>query len=732
MQGDEPGARPDLAPTLLGATNPSLDAAGPAPVEHVRAVKSTIGGYVIDSVVGAGGMGVVYAATDPKLGRRVAIKVLRRTDEGATHQLRLRLLREARAMAKLSHPNVVTIYEADTDDGEIYFAMEFVEGRTLSSWLRERRDWREIVKILIGAGRGLEAAHAVGLIHRDFKPENVLIDTSGRARVSDFGIASNDDDHADDELLGMAAGPSAPLGLTKTGQLVGTPLYMSPEQCSARAIDARSDQFSFSLVLHEALYGQHAFSFTTLEELVSRIARGQRTPPPANVDVPDWLRRVVDRGLSVAPDDRFPSMGALVDELEQSLAASAPLRDQPAEALGLPDKPSIAVLPFDNLSGDPDQEHLADGVVESITAVLSRIRTFFVISRNSAFLYKGRARNARTIGRELGVAYILEGSVQRVASRIRITVQLIETANGVSLWADQYDGTIDEVFDLQDRITEHVAGALHPEIRHAEIERVRRKRPLELSAYDYTMRAMNHVWRLEKDEAARGLALLERALEIDSDYPLGLALKAWCLAQHAVYNWLDDHAALKAEAIVLADRAASRSTDDPLILTVLGAVHTFSRNYGVARIMLQRAISLDPNSAWAFSRLAWIEVYSDQPDEARALFEKSFRLSPLDPMNFNNYVGLASAMQVKGEDGAAADLFQRALQERPNALWIHRNLAPALYGAGRLEEARASTAAMRAAFPALTIRKYQEAMVFSARVLDRIADQLRALGLPEG
>ncbi|MDH5244958.1 MAG: hypothetical protein OEW98_00800 [Betaproteobacteria bacterium] len=415
-----------------------------------------------------------------------------------------------------------------------------------------------------------------------------------------------------------------------------------------------------------------------------------------------------------------------------SAAPRAPSIARPYDGpLALPDKPSIAVLPFDNLSGDPEQEHFADGVVDSITAALSRIRAFFVIARNSAFAYKGRPMNVREIGRELGVAYVLAGSVQRGGARVRITVQLIETAGGTHLWADKYDGSLDDIFDLQDRITQHVAGALQPSIRLAEIERARRKRPQDLGAYDYTMRAMRHVWLLEKDEATRGLELLGQALEIDENYPLALALAAWCWAQRSVYTWVDDITAAKARALHLAERAANQSADDPLILAILGAVQTFARNYGAARVMLERAVALDPNAAWALSRLGWLDVYADRPEQAKLHFEKALRLSPLDPINFNNYNGLASACVVAGDDKAAADLFTRALQERPNALWIHRHLAPALYGAGRLEEAYASRDALLAAFPGITVQKFREAMVFSPRVLDRIAGQMCALGIPE-
>jgi adenylate cyclase len=438
----------------------------------------------------------------------------------------------------------------------------------------------------------------------------------------------------------------------------------------------------------------------------------------------------IDRPVQALAVTWDPAAWALPDE------AAAPYRRGPAfpaagAPLDLPDKPSIAVLPFDNMSSDPDQEHFADGVVESITAALSRIRAFFVIARNSAFAYKGRAANVRDIGRELGVAYVLEGSVQRVGKRVRITAQLIETAGGVHLWTDRYDGSLDDIFDLQDRITEAVAGALQPSIRLAEIERARRKRPQDLGAYDYAMRAMQHAWLLERDAADRALELLEKALRIDPDYPLALALAGWCWAQRSVYNWADDPPAAQAEGLKLADRAASQSTDDPLILAVLGAVHTFARNYGVARVMLERALALDPNAAWALSRLGWLNVYSDRPDEAKVHFEKAMRLSPLDPLNVNNLVGLAGAHHVAGDDAGAAALYIRALEERPNAVWIHRNLAPALASAGRLEEAKASLAKLLAAYPGYSIRKYREAMVFTPRMLDHMEEQMRLLGLPE-
>jgi adenylate cyclase len=409
-------------------------------------------------------------------------------------------------------------------------------------------------------------------------------------------------------------------------------------------------------------------------------------------------------------------------------SSSSPLKVQD---LALPDKPSIAVLPFENMSAEAGQDYLADGIVEAITAALSCIRSFFVIARSSAFTYKGRATNARDVGKELGVAYLLEGSVQKAGSRLRIIVQLIETEGGAHVWGSRFDGAIDDFFDLEDRITEQVAGALQPSIRIAEIERSRRKRPQDLGSYDYTMRAMPHVWALEKEESDKALELLERALAIDPEYPLALSLAGWCHAQRSVYNWADDIALSQAMARSLAERAAEMNGDDPVILAVLGAVHTFVRNHGTARVLLERAVTLDPNAAWAWGRLGWLENYADQPQNAIGNFERALRLSPIDPMNFNNYVGIGSAHEVAQEYDEAAAFYRRALEERPNARWIYRNLASALSGAGRVEQAKQVFAELMRYYPDLTISRFKQAMVFSPAVLDRMSENLRMLGLPD-
>jgi adenylate cyclase len=411
--------------------------------------------------------------------------------------------------------------------------------------------------------------------------------------------------------------------------------------------------------------------------------------------------------------------------------AAAASTSEAASGLALPDKPSIAVLPFDNMSGDPEQEFFADGVVEAVTATLSRIRSFFVIARNSAFRYKGRAIDVAQVGKELGVRYVLEGSVQKAGGRVRITVQLIDVTSGAHVWADRVDGTLEDVFELQDRITERVAGAIQPSIRLAEIERARRKRPQDLGAYDYTMRAMPHVWALEKEASEKALELLGQALVIDPAYPLALSLAGWCHAQRSVYNWTDDIDQARSDALKHAEKATELGGEDPLILAVLGAVHTVLRNQGTARVMLERAVSIDPNAAWAWSRLGWVENYSDRPERALPHFERALRLSPLDPMNFNNYVGMGSAHEVAQRYDEAVAMYRRALQERPHAYWILRNLVSSLAGAGRMDEAKAEFRRLMAAYPDLTVTKFRNAMVFSPVMMDRMCASLRKVGLPD-
>jgi tetratricopeptide (TPR) repeat protein len=291
---------------------------------------ATLGRYVVLGPVGSGGMGDVFAAYDPELDRRVALKLLRSNPEGASARSRSRLLREAKAIAKLSHPNVVVVHDAGTYDERVFVAMEFVEGQTVAAWLAAgSRSQREILEVFAAAARGLGAAHAAGLVHRDFKPQNVMVGAGGKVRVMDFGLARTIGDEAADSSPAVAddasslpAGIAQPVEatLTATGELLGTPLYMAPEQFRGQRTDARTDQFSFCVALYQALYGEHPFRADRLADLMTDVIAGTVKPPPPRTTVPMWLRRVLLRGLSTDPAPRWPSMDALLDALDHDPA----------------------------------------------------------------------------------------------------------------------------------------------------------------------------------------------------------------------------------------------------------------------------------------------------------------------------------------------------------------------------------------------------------------------------
>lgn len=399
--------------------------------------------------------------------------------------------------------------------------------------------------------------------------------------------------------------------------------------------------------------------------------------------------------------------------------------------MALPDKPSIAVLPFSNIGNDPEQEHFADGIVEDITAALSRVRSFFVIARNSTLVYKARQVTVQQISRELGVRYVLEGSVRRAGKRLRITAQLIDATTGNHLWAEHFDGVEEDIFDFQDRITTSVVGAIQPSIRAAEIERAKRKRPESLGAYDLVMQALPSIWALERSANQEATVLLDQALRLDPNYPLALSLAAWCRGQRVVYNWSTDIEADRRETLRQAQVAAVLAADDPFVLTVLGAALTITHEFPRAAMMLDRALALDPNSAWAWNRSGWLRNYLEDPETAIEHFERSLRLSPFDPMSFNGIMGIGCAHFVAKRYDLAAQWQERALVESPSSVWILRTLVPSYALSGQMDKAREGVRELLQSYPGMTISDIVRALVFSPKIQQDIAKGLRLAGLPE-
>jgi adenylate cyclase len=401
-------------------------------------------------------------------------------------------------------------------------------------------------------------------------------------------------------------------------------------------------------------------------------------------------------------------------------------------ALALPDKPSIAVLPFQNMSGDAEQEYFADGIVEEIITALSRFHQLFVIARNSSFTYKGRAVDVKQVGRELGVRYVLEGSVRKAGNRLRITGQLIDASTGNHLWADRYEGVLEDIFDLQDKITMSVIGAIEPRLRQAEIERARSKRPENLDAYDCVMRAIPAVWSADADARRDALMLLERAMTIEPRYALAKALAAWCRAQNVAYHGTPASLQERSEVLRLAEEAARLDSEDPMVLTVLGAAYSIARQLSKAAPLIEKALLLNPNSAWTWQRSGWLNLYLGEYDLAIEHFSRCIRISPLDALNFNAFFGIGCSHFGPARYEEAVAWFRKAISARPSAAFIYRALATALAHLDRLEEARQAVDRFRSSYPDITISKIVDALPFnSADFLNRYCEGMRKAGLPE-
>lgn len=394
-------------------------------------------------------------------------------------------------------------------------------------------------------------------------------------------------------------------------------------------------------------------------------------------------------------------------------------------------RPSVVVLPFDSLSGEADQRYFADAVVEEITATLARIRDFFVIARNSAFSYKGRSLDVRQIGRELGVRYAVEGSVRRVGEKVRITAQLVETDTGNHIWSDKVDGSVSELFDLQDAMAALVASAIQPSIRRAEIERARAKRPETLAAYDLVMRAMPHLWAHNPGENHEAITLLERALALEPTYGLAAALAAWAHGQQVAYNWTLDLAAERAAAERVIAIAAQHDADNPTALTALAsAMMQLGGDVRQALALAERALAIDPNHAWAWMRRGFGRVYTGDAIEGLASFERARRLSPLDPFSFNVHLGMGLSHFAAGRPEQAIEHANRAVAERPGLTWPYRDLATYHAHAGDPVAATAALDRFRLHHPGMTLALAADSLRFmDAALLARYLDGLARAGL---
>jgi len=420
-------------------------------------------------------------------------------------------------------------------------------------------------------------------------------------------------------------------------------------------------------------------------------------------------------------------VGAVQEEDAKSVAAIS------HEPFALPEKPSIAVLPFTNVGGEPEQDYFADGMAEEIITALSRCNWLFVIARNSSFTYKGRAVDVRQVGRDLGVRYIMEGSVRRSGNRLRILGQLVDATTGAQIWADRFEGEMSDVFELQDHITASVVAAIEPWLQLAEIERLKRKSPVDLAAYDLLLQAQQLEHEFTADSLAAALRCLKRALDLDSTYAPALALSAFCYAQRCVQGWATDQVAETSEGLRFAERAVELAKDDSNVLWMAAyAIRELGMDPHRANEVVNRSLHLNPNSAIALTIAAWIEAPLPNPERALLLIQRAERLSPRDPRGWSMATAASLAHFVSGRYEEAAACAKKALAQNPRFAIALRLLAASLAKTGEMDQAAQTMKKVLEIEPQLTASKLRLRVPFMPQsIWLNLSEGLRLAGLPE-
>ncbi len=468
---------------------------------------------------------------------------------------------------------------------------------------------------------------------------------------------------------------------------------------------------------------------------VNLAARLEGLAQPGGICVSDMVHAGVRNKLSIRFDDLGEqSLKNIADPLQVFRVI---LEKGNAEGASASDasfrRPAVAVLPFENMSGDPEQEYFADGMAEEIITALSRIDMLFVIARNSSFTYKGRAVDIRQIARELGVRYVLEGSVRRASNRVRITGQLIEAASGAHLWADKFDGALEDIFDLQDQIAESVVGVIEPTLRTAEIERSKRKRPESLDAYDLYLRALPLVFAFRREDNQRAIDLLDQAIEIDPGMATALALKGWCIGQRNAAGWSAFSLENRAQAVALARAAIAADDQNATALATAGfALVTNGREFRPGVAAARRAVELNNNSAYVCMHAGACLYFNNQPDEAIALLQRARRLSPVDQLTYHILHSIAGAHIVARRPQEAYEHALASIAENDQWPISLRMLACACGHLGRLEEAKEIVTKIITLAPDTTISGLREWLPYrDIETREYFLDGLIKAGLPE-
>jgi serine/threonine-protein kinase len=681
---------------------------------HTALTEGTpVGHYQILDKIGAGGMGEVYLARDATLNRKVALKFLP-THLAQDPEVRARFTREAQAAAGLDHPNIVTVHEVGEFQGRPYFAMQYVKGQTLRHVARrEPLPLGKIPGLAAQIADGLARAHEAGLIHRDIKSANIILDTDQRPRILDFGLA---------------AVPGGEM-LTQVGTTLGTAAYMSPEQARGRQVDHRSDLFSLGVVLYELIAGRLPFEDENINVVLNRIATEEPEPLARyKTGVPADLQRIVTRCMAKDPAERYQSAADLAADLRMAGRAMA----SGGAATSEKDvSPSIAVLPFTNMSADPENEYFADGLTEELLNVLAKNAELKVTGRTSSFAFKGKQEDLRGIGKKLGVATLLEGSVRKAGNRVRITAQLVNAEDGFHLWTETYDRVLEDIFAVQDEIAGAVGEALNVTLLGAGkgaakgAARPAAQKTVNPEAYDLMLRAKQSSLQLTRHSLAMAEDLYRKALDLDPENAPAWAGLCGALARQAAFGYADHEPTFR-EAKQCAERALALDDTLPEAHRMLGWVLTaYDHAFREAGDLFRKAVALAPNSNEALESLAVYEAMFKHFDKALPLIERAVELDPLNPEVHQDH---ARILSWAGRHAESETILRRALAISPGMTMAHGILSFELLLQGRGDEALAEA------------RKLEEggyrdcvlAIVYHALGRTRESDEALASLIPKG
>jgi serine/threonine protein kinase/tetratricopeptide (TPR) repeat protein len=573
----------------------------------------TISHYRVFEKVGQGGMGEVYLAEDTKLNRKVALKFLP-LQYVSDQDLKIRFKREAQAAAALNHPNIITIHEVGEDEGRPYMAMEYVGGGSLKDLIgADKMSVAQVTHLAAQISEGLTRAHQSGIVHRDIKPQNILIDADGRPRICDFGLAK-----LRREVM-----------LTQTGTTLGTIAYMSPEQARGEQVDHRADIWSLGVVIYEMLTGQRPFKGDHDQAVIYAILNNQpESISGIRPDAPDVLVRIIDKAMAKSPDERYQNVAEMVSEL-RSLMTELDSQSTKTVKAEREMAPSIAVLPFANLSADKEQEYFCDGMAEDIINALTQVEGLRVVARTSAFAFKGKHQDIRQIGKELSVSSVLEGSVRKASNRVRITAQLINVTDGYHIWSEKFDRDLADIFAIQDEISLAIVEKLRVKLLGDEKDKMLKRYTQNLEAYDLYLKGRYHWNRRTPESIKKAVAQFEQVIEKDPDYALAYAGLADC------YSMLEQVLVIPPkEAFPKARELAKKALE---IDETLAEAHTslafVLQSYdwdwiGMER-EFRRAIELNPNYATAHQWFAMALTSLGRTSEAIQEIQKALELDPL-------------------------------------------------------------------------------------------------------